>query len=589
MLELEVSSEAEARALHAEVMTHFRERVAPVLGEVLDAVCPEDRTLRVERLEIELDALPRARFLEELVLRVRARLPTELGRIQTRDDAAGELAPGARWLTPDAVELETLVHFLATGTLRWGDAGLERAELEALPERLSERVPENLVAALRRMPAERVAARLARLGVRASQAVVRLLAARRFDLGDWVRDGLRLRAALSVILKQAGEASAVATPPAIGSVRATPALLEFVTEAEHDAHTRLTAYAVKAALAGGAEPEDTALGFLVTLRGAGPHDELRRLFSATAKVLPAASPVRRAIERDAGRSTPPERPRRTSEPASERARDGLRGRETGPSTAAPAEPVASLGGETAPAVHDPEASTVATRGEAGRAAPAISPRAEGVSERTAPDLVSPSRGDQAQPGDPDSPHSATSEKRELTPRVDTWPTGEALLFAPNAGLVLVWPFLPGFLAKLGLTDGAAFTNETARARAVLLLQYLATGENECGEHELTVPRLLCGLPLEEPVSTRFEPAPEEVGEAQELLASVITHWRALGSTSVAGLRGAFLSRTGSLTQGASGAVLRIERTGRDVLVDRLPWGIGLVLLPWMRSPLHVEW
>ena len=29
--------------------------------------------------------------------------------------------------------------------------------------------------------------------------------------------------------------------------------------------------------------------------------------------------------------------------------------------------------------------------------------------------------------------------------------------------------------------------------------------------------------------------------------------------------------------------------GHDVLLDTLPWGIGLVLLPWMEQPLHVEW
>ena len=35
--------------------------------------------------------------------------------------------------------------------------------------------------------------------------------------------------------------------------------------------------------------------------------------------------------------------------------------------------------------------------------------------------------------------------------------------------------------------------------------------------------------------------------------------------------------------------LTVQRTGWDVLVDRLPWGLSLVMLPWMERPVFVEW
>jgi hypothetical protein len=35
--------------------------------------------------------------------------------------------------------------------------------------------------------------------------------------------------------------------------------------------------------------------------------------------------------------------------------------------------------------------------------------------------------------------------------------------------------------------------------------------------------------------------------------------------------------------------LLVARLGRDVLLERLPWSIGHVVLPWMQEPLYVEW
>ncbi len=47
--------------------------------------------------------------------------------------------------------------------------------------------------------------------------------------------------------------------------------------------------------------------------------------------------------------------------------------------------------------------------------------------------------------------------------------------------------------------------------------------------------------------------------------------------------------SGDLLRVDEGWRLKVARTGYDVLLDRLPWGIGFVLLPWMKQPLYVEW
>jgi hypothetical protein len=163
------------------------------------------------------------------------------------------------------------------------------------------------------------------------------------------------------------------------------------------------------------------------------------------------------------------------------------------------------------------------------------------------------------------------------------------LWAANAGVVVLWPFLPGFFDECGLIREKRFVDAAARARAVLVTAHLADGGNAWGEQELLLAKLLCAHPADEPVAPSFEPRDEERAAAAELLASAIGHWQALKKTSVDGLREAFLRRDGTLTAIASGWKLEIARTGYDVLLDALPWGIGLVLLPWMEQPLHVEW
>jgi hypothetical protein len=35
--------------------------------------------------------------------------------------------------------------------------------------------------------------------------------------------------------------------------------------------------------------------------------------------------------------------------------------------------------------------------------------------------------------------------------------------------------------------------------------------------------------------------------------------------------------------------LRVGRKGHDMLLDTLPWGIGVVALSWMERTLWVEW
>jgi hypothetical protein len=38
-----------------------------------------------------------------------------------------------------------------------------------------------------------------------------------------------------------------------------------------------------------------------------------------------------------------------------------------------------------------------------------------------------------------------------------------------------------------------------------------------------------------------------------------------------------------------GIGLEVAPRTYDMLLDRLPWSISLVKLPWMTAPIHVDW
>ena len=102
-------------------------------------------------------------------------------------------------------------------------------------------------------------------------------------------------------------------------------------------------------------------------------------------------------------------------------------------------------------------------------------------------------------------------------------------------------------------------------------------------------KILCGLPLEDPVPLDLALSPREREEGEALLEQVIAHWTALKQTSVRGFRLAFLARKGLIEAGDAEWIVRVERETRDVLLDRLPWGLARFRFSWMDRTMEVRW
>src|SRR3989338_5609593 len=114
------------------------------------------------------------------------------------------------------------------------------------------------------------------------------------------------------------------------------------------------------------------------------------------------------------------------------------------------------------------------------------------------------------------------------------------LYVRNAGMVLLWPFLERYFEKNGLLTESKFINKQQ-----LLMN--------------------------------------------ELLSAVIEHVPAWKNLSVENLRKAYLQREGALSARDGQWLLQVKRETYDILLDKLPWPIQLIRLPWLEHLLVVEW
>lgn len=162
-------------------------------------------------------------------------------------------------------------------------------------------------------------------------------------------------------------------------------------------------------------------------------------------------------------------------------------------------------------------------------------------------------------------------------------------YIQNAGIVLIHVFMKNLFGKLELIENQEFKDESARHRAIHLVQFLATGQEALPEYEMLLPKFLCGLPFDIPIERNIELTTEEKAECENLLKAAVKHWGALGNASPEALREGFLSREGKLEKRNNGWYLTVEKKTLDILLGRLPWGIGMIKLPWMPDLLRVNW
>jgi hypothetical protein len=184
------------------------------------------------------------------------------------------------------------------------------------------------------------------------------------------------------------------------------------------------------------------------------------------------------------------------------------------------------------------------------------------------------------------------------------PEADDGIYIANAGLVILAIYLPAFFRKIGLVEGKEFVSEEARWKAVHLLQWMVHGdhkpvqekgneqdeEKEINEHELILNKIFCGIAVAEPVPLEPELSASEKEEAELLLRAVIQNWKIISRISPDSLRITFLQKEGKLKREGTNWSLFIHRdSGVDIIIDRLPWTISMIKMPWNKETVFVEW
>ncbi len=159
----------------------------------------------------------------------------------------------------------------------------------------------------------------------------------------------------------------------------------------------------------------------------------------------------------------------------------------------------------------------------------------------------------------------------------------------NAGLVIINQYIPMLFERLGLTNSHISLLPDKQSDAIHYLQYVATGLTETDEHYLVLNKVLCGIPILEPVKNKIEITPEDRELMEQLLQAIIGQWGASGSTSIDGFRGNWLNRDGLLIEYEDKWQLVIEKRAYDLLIYKLPFTLSVIQYPWMAKPLHVQW
>lgn len=190
--------------------------------------------------------------------------------------------------------------------------------------------------------------------------------------------------------------------------------------------------------------------------------------------------------------------------------------------------------------------------------------------------------------------------REVKPKLETdgeKPTqrnqpstaAEDRYFLSNAGLVVIWSFLPHLLSNLGWTENQEFKSEAYRERALMLLHYVVCEQTEALESELLLNKILLGWPIDAPCAVEIVLTSTEKEAVEEMLTVILGYNQRLKKGSVDGFRGNFLLREGGLSDLPDCWQMHVEQKPFDIMLDGFPWSWNTVKSPWMDKAMFVAW
>ena len=151
----------------------------------------------------------------------------------------------------------------------------------------------------------------------------------------------------------------------------------------------------------------------------------------------------------------------------------------------------------------------------------------------------------------------TYTKEITTQREELVFTNSGTYYVPNAGLIILHPYLKHFFRNCEITND---NNEIINKElAIHALHYLATKKEHQLESQMLFEKFLCGVPVITPIRRHIQLSDTIKQQAEELLESVIENWGVLHNASTDLLRHEFLQRQGKLSFKEDSPKIVIER------------------------------
>ncbi|ETS30590.1 hypothetical protein BB987_01950 [Photorhabdus temperata] len=158
----------------------------------------------------------------------------------------------------------------------------------------------------------------------------------------------------------------------------------------------------------------------------------------------------------------------------------------------------------------------------------------------------------------------------------------------NAGILVLWPMLPALFNQLGLLDAQKFIHRQAQFNAVGFLDYLIWGNEEVQTEQKILNNILCGLMADEFIELApLEPEKQLIIE--QWLDAVISQFPTWKKLSRNDARQLFLQRPGELLIDDQEIKIKVQHQPFDLLLTDWPWPLNIAKLPWLKSPLQIDW
>ena len=181
------------------------------------------------------------------------------------------------------------------------------------------------------------------------------------------------------------------------------------------------------------------------------------------------------------------------------------------------------------------------------------------------------------------------EPKAISPKKTVALDLEGRIYIPNAGLVILWPFLSRLFNNLKYTANGQFIDKEKRLRAIYLSQYLVGFSENNPEYTLMLNKLICGMNLEEPIEEEIILTTEEKAEARNLFTSIMLQWKEMNNTSMENFQRTFLQREGVMFKKDENWTVIVGKSTFDLILLKLPWGLSMIKYPWNNYLILVEW